>query len=295
MKYSVKDMEDIIYAYLPEETGYQRTVLSAMNYAVKAGGKRLRPMMLRLCYDMFAEETEEAVVRPFMAAIEMIHTYSLVHDDLPAMDNDTLRRGLPTVHVRFGEDMAILAGDALLNYAFETAVKSFSAKPGDDGIETALSVLAAKSGVFGMVGGQTLDVEKTGMPMSEPELFYIYENKTGALLAAACTCGAYLAHAEAESVELLRQAAYITGLAFQVQDDILDIIGDESVIGKPLHSDDENHKTTYVTLHGMDAAKNYVREMSEKAVSILESIQARDSLAQADMTALVKSLITRDH
>lgn len=295
MKYSVKDMEDMIYAYLPEETGYAKTVLAAMNYAVKAGGKRLRPMMLRLCYDMFVEAPEEEVVRPFMAAIEMIHTYSLVHDDLPAMDNDALRRGLPTVHVKFGEDMAILAGDALLNYAFETACRSFMKKPGDEGIEAAFSVLAAKSGIYGMVGGQVLDVEKAGMPMEEDELSYIYENKTGALIAASCMCGAHLAHADDKNVEKLSEAAYAIGLAFQVQDDILDIEGDEAVIGKPLHSDDKNHKTTYVTLHGMDAARDYVRDMSEKAVSILESMEVRDRVAQADMTALVKSLIARDH
>lgn len=295
MKYSVKDMEDMIYAYLPEETGYAKTVLSAMNYAVKAGGKRLRPMMLRLCYDMFAEATEEAVVRPFMAAIEMIHTYSLVHDDLPAMDNDALRRGLPTVHVKYGEDMAILAGDALLNYAFETACKGFLAKPGDVGIEAAFSVLAAKSGIYGMVGGQVLDVEKAGMPMDEDELSYIYENKTGALIAASCMCGAQLAHADEKNVEKVREAAYAVGLAFQVQDDILDIVGDEAVIGKPLHSDDKNHKSTYVTLHGMDAAGAYVRDMSEKAVSILESLEVIDEAAKADMISLVKSLIARDH
>lgn len=295
MKYSVKDMEDMIYAYLPEETGYAKTVLSAMNYAVKAGGKRLRPMMLRLCYDMFAEKPEEEVVRPFMAAIEMIHTYSLVHDDLPAMDNDELRRGLPTVHVKFGEDMAILAGDALLNYAFETACRSLSVKPGDTGVEAAFSVLAGKAGIYGMVGGQVLDVEKAGCGMDEAELSYIYENKTGALIASSCMCGAHLAHADAESIAKLEQAAYAVGLAFQVQDDILDLVGDEAVIGKPTHSDDKNHKTTYVTLHGMDAAKQYVRDMSEKAIGILNSLDARDKAAQADMIALVNSLIERDH
>lgn len=295
MKYSVKDMEDMIYAYLPEETGYQKTVLSAMNYAIKAGGKRLRPMMLRLCYDMFAKTQEEAVVRPFMAAMEMIHTYSLVHDDLPAMDNDALRRGLPTVHVKFGEDMAILAGDALLNYAFETASKSFSAKPGDTGVEAAFSVLAAKAGIYGMVGGQVLDVEKAGVSMSEEELSYIYENKTGALIAAACMCGAYLAHADKNEVEKLSKAAYAVGFAFQVQDDILDIVGDETLIGKPLHSDDKNQKTTYVTLHGLEAAKAYVQEMSDRAVRILESMKVRNQSAQADMIALVKSLIERNH
>ena len=234
-------------------------------------------------------------MRPFMAAMEMIHTYSLVHDDLPAMDNDALRRGLPTVHVKFGEDMAILAGDALLNFAFETACQGFSVKPGDANVEKAFAVLAKKAGIYGMVGGQVLDVERAGMPMNEAQLAFIYENKTGALIAAACMCGAYLAGAEDTIVAQLEEAAYAVGLAFQVQDDILDLVGNEQVLGKPIHSDDKNHKITYVTLHGMDAAKHYVSEMSQKAVSILENISVFDEGAKADMIALVKSLINRDH
>ena len=225
----------------------------------------------------------------------MIHTYSLVHDDLPAMDNDALRRGLPTVHVKFGEDMAILAGDALLNFAFETACQGFAVKPGDANVEKAFAVLAKKAGIYGMVGGQVLDVERAGLPMDEDQLAFIYENKTGALIAAACMCGAYLAGADDAVVAQLEEAAYAVGFAFQVQDDILDLVGDEQLLGKPLHSDDKNHKVTYVTLHGMDAAKQYVEEMSEKAIRILENIKAWDEGAKADMIALVKSLINRDH
>ena len=279
MKYDAKAIEEMIEAYLPEETGHQKTVLAAMNYAVKAGGKRLRPMMLRLCYEMFAKEPQEALVRPFMAA----------------MDNDALRRGLPTVHVKFGEDMAILAGDALLNFAFETACQGFAVKPGDANVEKAFAVLAKKAGIYGMVGGQVLDVERAGLPMDEDQLAFIYENKTGALIAAACMCGAYLAGADDAVVAQLEEAAYAVGFAFQVQDDILDLVGDEQLLGKPLHSDDKNHKVTYVTLHGMDAAKQYVEEMSEKAIRILENIKAWDEGAKADMIALVKSLINRDH
>ena len=295
MKYNAKAIEEMIEPYMPAEEGHQKTVLAAMNYAVRAGGKRLRPMMLRLCYEMFAKEPQETLVRPFMAAMEMIHTYSLVHDDLPAMDNDALRRGLPTVHVRFGEDMAILAGDALLNFAFETACQGFSAKPGDANVEKAFAVLAKKAGIYGMVGGQVLDVERAGLPMDEDQLAFIYENKTGALIAAACMCGAYLAGAEEAVVAQLEEAAYAVGLAFQVQDDILDLTGNEQVLGKPLHSDDKNHKITYVTLHGMDAAKQYVADMSEKAVRILENISVFDEEAKADLMELVKSLINRDH
>ena len=294
MKYNAKAIEEMIEPYMPAEEGHQKTVLAAMNYAVRAGGKRLRPMMLRLCYEMFAKEPQETLVRPFMAAMEMI-TYSLVHDDLPAMDNDALRRGLPTVHVRFGEDMAILAGDALLNFAFETACQGFSVKPGDANVEKAFAVLAKKAGIYGMVGGQVLDVERVGQLMDEDQLAFIYENKTGALMAAACMCGAYLAGAEEAVVAQLEEAAYAVGLAFQVQDDILDLTGNEQVLGKPLHSDDKNHKITYVTLHGMDAAKQYVADMSEKAVRILENISVFDEGAKADLMELVKSLINRDH
>lgn len=295
MKYDANAIEEMIEAYLPSVEGYQKTVLAAMNYAIQAGGKRLRPMMLRLCYEMFAQEPQEELVRPFMAAMEMIHTYSLVHDDLPAMDNDALRRGLPTVHVKFGEDMAILAGDALLNFAFETACRGFAVKPGDVNVEKAFTVLAKKAGIYGMVGGQVLDVERAGMPMDEGQLAFIYENKTGALIAAACMCGAYLAGAEDVVLAQLEEAAYAVGLAFQVQDDILDLVGNEHVLGKPIHSDDKNHKITYVSLHGMDAAKQYVADMSDKAIHILENIKAWDEGAKSDMIELVKSLINRDH
>lgn len=294
MRYSAQAIEEMIEPYMPAEEGYQKTVLAAMNYAVKAGGKRLRPMMLRLCYEMFAKTKDEAVVRPFMAAMEMIHTYSLVHDDLPAMDNDTLRRGLPTVHVQFGEDMAILAGDALLNFAYETMCRAFLAKPGDVNVEKAFLTMAKKAGIYGMVGGQVLDVERAGMPMDEDQLAFIYENKTGALIAAACMSGAYLAGVDATMAAQIEEMAYAVGLAFQVQDDILDLIGDEAVIGKPTHSDDKNHKITYVTVHGMEKARAYVEEMSNKAIGILEKMEVWDKEAKGDMIVLVKSLIDRD-
>ena len=294
LKEKVNDIENILVKYMPSKEGYQKVIFEAMEYALMAGGKRLRPMFMNEVY-LMCGGSDRDLIEPFMAAIEMIHTYSLVHDDLPAMDNDALRRGLPTVHVKFGEDMAILAGDALLNFAFETACQGFAVKPGDANVEKAFAVLAKKAGIYGMVGGQVLDVERAGLPMDEDQLAFIYENKTGALIAAACMCGAYLAGADDAVVAQLEEAAYAVGFAFQVQDDILDLVGDEQLLGKPLHSDDKNHKVTYVTLHGMDAAKQYVEEMSEKAIRILENIKAWDEGAKADMIALVKSLINRDH
>lgn len=293
--YTAKEIETIIYKYLPAEEGHQKTVLTAMNYAMKAGGKRLRPMMLRICYDMFAEQVDEAVVEPFMAAMEMIHTYSLVHDDLPAMDNDDLRRGLPTVHVKFGEDMAILAGDGLLNYAYEVAVKSFMASPGNVGVEKAFTVLTRKPGIYGMVGGQVLDVERAGLPMDEDQLAFIYENKTSALIECAMMCGALLAGADDDTVTKLEEIASAVGLAFQVQDDILDLIGDEATLGKPVLSDEKNEKVTFVTVHGMEAAKAYVRDMSEKAISGMDALTVKNESAKQDMMDLIKSLIDRDH
>ena len=293
LQQKVEHINDVLEKFLPAEEGQQRIIFEAMNYSVRAGGKRLRPILMEETYHMFGGSS--AVIEPFMAAIEMIHTYSLVHDDLPAMDNDEYRRGKKTTHAVYGEAMGILAGDALLNLAYETAAKAFDMEVADTRVARAFAVLAKKAGIYGMVGGQVLDVERAGLPMDEDQLAFIYENKTGALIAAACMCGAYLAGADDAVVAQLDEAAYAVGFAFQVQDDILDLVGDEQLLGKPLHSDDKNHKVTYVTLHGMDAAKQYVEEMSEKAIRILENIKAWDEGAKADMIALVKSLINRDH
>ena len=296
MKYSVNDIEKIIYAYLPKEEGYAKPVLEAMNYAFRAGGKRLRPMMMRLCYDMYAgeENRQEQVIGLFMAAIEMIHTYSLIHDDLPALDNDALRRGKPTVHVQYGEDIAILAGDGLLNYAYETAAKAFSLMPGNISVEKAYQVLATKPGIYGMVGGQTLDVIMSGKKIDKDELSYIYLNKTSALIACSMMTGALLGGADTEAVDKLEEAACAIGMAFQVQDDILDIIGDENKLGKPVNSDEKNEKYTYVTLHGMDRAKKYVHDMSERANTIIETLSVRDEAAKQELMILIDTLIDRD-
>lgn len=296
MKYSVNDIEKIIYVYLPTEEGYAKPVLEAMNYAFRAGGKRLRPMMMRLCYDMYVgeEKRQEQVIGLFMAAIEMIHTYSLIHDDLPALDNDALRRGKPTVHVQYGEDIAILAGDGLLNYAYETAAKAFSLMPGNISVEKAYQVLATKPGIYGMVGGQTLDVIMSGKKIDKDELSYIYLNKTSALIACSMMTGALLGGADTEAVDKLEEAACAIGMAFQVQDDILDIIGDENKLGKPVNSDEKNEKYTYVTLHGMDHAKKYVHDMSERANTIIETLSVRDEAAKQELMILISTLIDRD-
>ncbi|MGN0436820.1 MAG: polyprenyl synthetase family protein [Wujia sp.] len=295
MSYSTEDIEKIIYQYLPVCEGFNRPVLEAMNYSYRAGGKRIRPLMMKLCYDMFAGENGNVnLVGPFMSAIEMIHTYSLIHDDLPALDNDELRRGIPTCHMRFGEDIAILAGDGLLNYAYETAAKAFTISPGDIRVEKAFCLLASKPGIYGMIGGQTLDVVMSGKRITDEELEYIYANKTSALIECAMMTGALLAGADEESVKKLEQAARAIGMAFQVQDDILDVIGDETKLGKAVLSDEKNDKYTYVTIYGIDKAHQYVMEQSDRANNIINGLSVVDEEAEKELMELVNKLINRD-
>ena len=285
MNERVQEIEAVIHKYMPEPEGYAKTVLSAMNYTVDAGGKRLRPMLMQETYRMF--DGTETVIEPFMAAIEMIHTYSLVHDDLPALDNDDYRRGRKTAHIVYGEAMAILAGDALLNYAYETAAKAFTMTNDLESAVKAYTVLTQKPGIYGMIGGQTADVELTGQPLTEEVLEYIYENKTGALIEASMMIGAILAGASTDAVKEIERLAGIVGRAFQIQDDILDIEGNEAELGKPLHSDEENGKVTYVTLHGMIQAKAEVENLSQEAVRILDSFPEENPFLRELILALV--------
>ena len=273
MKVAQLRADDVIYKYLPAETEYTSTIVSAINYSVKAGGKRLRPIFMYETFKMFGGEGE--VVEPFMAAIEMIHNYSLVHDDLEAMDNDEFRRGRKTTHVIYGEGMAVLAGDGLLNLAYETAIRAFDIKGADKKrIIMALKILSEKAGIGGMLGGQACDVdaEEKKQQINMDELMYIHENKTGALIQSAMSIGAVLAGASKEEIDMISQVAMLVGTAFQIEDDILDVIGDEKVIGKRVGSDQKNNKITYVTLKGIDEAKKDARKMSSKAIRIFDSI-----------------------
>lgn len=262
-----KNIENIIQTFLPEETGFEKVIYEAMNYTMLAGGKRIRPMLMLETYQMFGGDSK--VVEPFMAAIEMIHTYSLIHDDLPALDNDDTRRGRKTAHIVFGEDMAILAGDALLNYAFEVASRTFEEYPGCSQLGKAMMILAKKPGVTGMIGGQVVDVALTGKEVSEEEMMYIYRCKTGALIEASMMIGAVLAGASQEQVDLVEQIAANVGLAFQIQDDILDIISDSETLGKPVGSDEKNNKYTYATVYGIDVAKAEVERLTKESVELL--------------------------
>lgn len=280
-----KEVEAIIYAYAPAEKGFQKTIYEAMNYSFMAGGKRLRPLFMLETYRLFGGAG--TLVEPFMAAIEMIHTYSLIHDDLPALDNDDYRRGKKTSHVVFGEAMAILAGDALLNYAFETACKAFAMEPGNENVGKAFAILASKAGVNGMIGGQVVDVEMTGKQMSGEQLHFVYENKTGALIEASMMIGAVLAGASEEDVRLIESVASDIGMAFQIQDDLLDIIGDSSVLGKPVCSDEENGKVTYVTIHGLEASEQDVANLSKRAVERLHQLSCKNEFLENLILELV--------
>lgn len=280
--------EEVIREFLPKEEGYQKEIMEAMNYSVLAGGKRLRPLMMYETYRMFGGEGE--VIRPFMAAMEMIHTYSLIHDDLPAMDNDEYRRGKLTTHAKYGHAMGILAGDALLNFAFETAASAFDYGEDPGRVAKALQILAKKAGIYGMIGGQVVDVQSSGHAISKERLDFIYELKTSALLEAAMMTGAVLAGAAEEEVRTIEQVASDVGVAFQVRDDILDVTGTLESIGKPVHSDDKNEKTTYVTLKGLEQASADVEELSDRALRNLASLPYKNEF----LTELIQSLVYRD-
>ena len=281
-------VNNIIRGYYPKEEGYQSIIFEAMNYSVEAGGKRLRPIFMMEVSKLFDGFSDE--VKPFMVALEMIHTYSLVHDDLPAMDNDDYRRGMLTTHKKYGHAMGVLSGDALLNYAFEVASQAVCESKDIVSAAKALKVLAKKAGAYGMIGGQVVDVNLSGNSATKEQLDFIYENKTSALVEAAFVIGAILAGADDKQVDLVEKAALNIGMAFQIQDDILDVIGDAEVIGKPVLSDEKNEKTTYVSLYGIDGAKEYVKNYTNEAIKILSEV-GKENLF---LNQLIISLINRE-
>ena len=283
----VREIEDSLQNYLPKQKGYQKIIMEAMEYSLLAGGKRLRPMLMKETYTLFGGHSK--VIEPFMAAIEMVHTYSLVHDDLPAMDDDDYRRGKKTTHVVYGEAMGILAGDALLNYAYETACSAFLYTDEPHYIAKALSVLTKKAGIFGMVGGQVVDVKMNGKVPDMDMLMFIYELKTAALLEASFMIGGILAKASDEDVARLEEVAKNVGIAFQIQDDILDITSTTEVLGKPVNSDEKNEKTTYPSFYGLDAAKEAVKKYSMEAEKLLSemNITGNSSIVKAMINELI--------
>lgn len=297
----------VIEKFLPPETGtadtppemddirLPLTVAEAMNYSVRAGGKRVRPLIMSLTFDLFGGGNRK-LLEPFMAAIEMIHTYSLVHDDLPAMDNDEYRRGKKTTHAVYGEAMAVLAGDGLLNYAYETAL--CATEHCNDPTELmhvvlALRILCKKAGISGMVGGQCVDIESEKRMPDEPDmaLYFIEENKTAALIEAAFMCGAILAGARVEAVDMTERIGSLTGRCFQICDDILDVKGSSETLGKTAGKDAQSGKLTYVSLYGMERAEADASAMTNEALHLLSAIGARED---DFLVHLVRALLTRE-
>ncbi|NBH73890.1 polyprenyl synthetase family protein [Clostridiaceae bacterium] len=283
-----KEVEEVVGRYLPEEAGHQRIIFEAMNYSVRAGGKRLRPMLMQETYRLFGGCGQE--IEPFMAAVEMIHTSSLIHDDLPCMDNDELRRGKPTTWVKYGYDMAVLAGDALLIYAVETAAKACAMARDAAAAAKAVGILAQKTGVYGMIGGQVVDVQLTNKPVPREKLDFIYRLKTGALLEASMMIGALLAGAGEKEVKQVEELASLVGVAFQIQDDILDVTATTEQLGKPVLSDEKNQKTTYVTLEGIEKARRDAAELSDRAIALLKGLPGENPFLEG----LIRMLITRE-
>ena len=282
-------IDSIIKKYLPKEEGFQKSLLQAMNYSILAGGKRLRPMFILETYRLFQGDNVEEIA-PFMVAMEMIHTYSLVHDDLPALDDDDYRRGRLTTHKVYGEAMGILAGDGLLNHSFQIVVEALQDFNNLEKKIQALCVFSKKPGIYGMIGGQAVDVENCDRPMEKDKLDFIYNLKTGALIEGSMMIGAIMAGASPEEVKQIEEIGWKIGLAYQIQDDILDVIGEEEVIGKPLNSDDKNHKTTYVTLLGLEEAQKRVKKLSMEAVNQLEAYPKRNVFLEE----MIKYLIFRE-
>ena len=284
--------EEVIRSYLPAEEGYQKTLIEAMNYSIRSGGKRLRPMMMYASAEMFG--TPVKMIEPFMAAIEMIHTYSLVHDDLAAMDNDEYRRGKRTTHAVYGEGMGVLAGDGLLNYAFETALKSFDLTSDNDDKERclkALKILADKAGIYGMAGGQGADIESDNTGESSEELLmFIHEHKTAAMIQSAMMIGAVLQGASDADVSKIEESAYHIGIAFQIRDDILDVISTKEILGKTTGKDVQEHKLTYVSMHGIPEAEKQVEVHSERAEMLLSEVGMGDGF----LMELIGRLVGRD-
>ena len=285
-KYTDEGLEE----YLPPESKYPEVIYKAMRYSVFAGGKRLRPVIILAVCEVLGGNIEKA--RPFACAIEMIHTYSLIHDDLPALDNDDYRRGRLTTHKVYGEAMGVLSGVALLNYAYEVMLTAFDTADTPDcqaHVIQALKVMSHKTGLYGMLGGQSVDVENDGKPMSREMIDYIYENKTSALIEASVMTGAILGGATEEETAIVEKAAKNIGLAFQIQDDILDVTSTEEELGKPIHSDEKNHKTTYVTLMGIEKASQQVKKLSDEAVTLFEGLNKKNEF----LFTLVNELVGR--
>jgi geranylgeranyl diphosphate synthase type II len=289
LKYRVDYIEKLLKEYMPEEKGYQKTIFEAMNYSLKAGGKRLRPILTLEACRIVGGNEEDAI--PFAIAIEMIHTYSLIHDDLPALDDDDLRRGRPTNHKVYGDAMAILAGDGLLNYAFEIMLKSSIGKENPAKYLNAINEIAKSSGVYGMIGGQVVDIESEDKKIEMEKLDFIHLNKTAAIIVGCMRAGAIIGDATEEQLENITKYATNIGLSFQIADDILDITGDESKLGKKVGSDIDNNKSTYPSLIGLEKSKEIANDLINEAKTRISNIKGDTEF----LNDLAEYIVARDY
>lgn len=270
LKNRVVNIEDLLNEYMPKVEGYQKTIFDSMNYSLKAGGKRLRPILTLEACKLVGGNEKDAY--PFAIAIEMIHTYSLIHDDLPALDNDDLRRGRKTNHKVYGEAMAILAGDGLLNYAYEIMLRESLSKGEPEKYLKAINEIAKASGIYGMIGGQVVDIESEGKSIDMEKLDFIHMNKTAAIIIGCMRAGAIIGGASEEELENVTKYAKNIGLSFQIVDDILDIVGDEAKLGKKVGSDIDNEKSTYPSLIGLEKSKETANKLIAEAKMSIDYI-----------------------
>lgn len=265
-----KQVEQHLYTYFSGFSGLQQTVFQAADYSIKAGGKRLRPVLLLEACQLFGGSESDAM--DFACAIEMIHTYSLIHDDLPAMDDDDFRRGKPTNHVVYGEGTAILAGDGLLNRAYEVMIqKTMSSGPMKDRYLNAMDEIASAAGIDGMIAGQIVDLESENKSVPIETVDFIHSHKTGALITAALAAGAMIGGAGEEDLTNIRLYGRNIGMAFQIIDDILDITGDQEKLGKDIGSDAEKQKSTYPSLLGLEESRRIAQDLLRESKEILEA------------------------
>lgn len=268
MKNSIEDYLKNYFVRKIEDVSYNKKIYEAMGYSINVGGKRIRPILMLATYNMYKDSIQE--ILPIACAIEMIHTYSLIHDDLPCMDNDDLRRGFPTNHKVFGEAIAVLAGDALLNEGLNLLINNSIEKSGE--YLAAAKIISEAAGAEGMIGGQLVDILSEGKEISIEQLNYMHKKKTGALISASILAGAILAKAPDEDMKILKEYSEKLGLAFQVKDDILDVVGDEKKLGKPIKSDETNDKTNFITVYGLEKCLQICENLTSECMELLEKL-----------------------
>ena len=281
------EVENWINEYFKNRGSYNRKIYEAMMYSLNVGGKRIRPILFIQTYLLYKDNYRDII--PVAASLEMIHTYSLIHDDLPCMDNDDLRRGMPTNHRVFGEGIAVLAGDGLLNEAMNIMF-DFCTKNNSENVLKACRLISFSSGVEGMIGGQVVDILSERREISEEELYYMHRKKTGALIKSAIVSGGILGNAEENDLDILGILGEKLGLAFQIKDDILDVIGDTKVMGKKVRSDENNDKTTFVSLYGIEKCKKLCSELTDQCIELLDKLKKDTS----ELKSITSFLLNRE-